>query len=249
MSANRALMVMPLRSYFGQDEAAFFRNLAVRVRPSIVTVEDTVNNGSFCAGCVIHKTKSDTFVLTKKKKVHQPGLVVHFSEKPPKPAECLASGRYFAVLATGEVNDTCESVIWKDPVEESDTLVFVPSSTTSYEKIKCFISKASCESAAGDASPDTELEGSKDLFITLCQHKETNNMVSTPVFSKTAKANGVVLTDCICQDEHGNDGEDGYAQKICLSATGVEKDLKLMIGDDWKEALSVIHEKKAKAER
>ena len=89
-----------------------------------VIVEDT-GKGNYCVGCVINKTKEDAFVLTDVKMVQQ-GLVVHFSEEPPKLAKWLASGDTCKVVTWKDpVAESDQVVTWKDPVAESDVLIFV----------------------------------------------------------------------------------------------------------------------------
>ena len=83
--------------------------------------------------------------------------------------------------------------------------------------MKSFITKVSCGSTAGDASPDSELEGSRGLFMTLCHHKEIDCIVSSPVLCKTRKAipkaNGIVFSDCTSFD--GKD-ESAHAYQLVM---------------------------------
>lgn len=214
-------------SFWTQDETEVFRQLALRVAPSVVVVEDKENSGLF-SGCVIHKTNSDTFVLTcrHKKDMTVSDLVVHFSDNSAKAAKCIAWSPFLAVLAIGEEHTTCNSVFWTDPVIDSVALILVPKSTSSYLKIKGFTS-GSCEAAAGHAPPDSVIAESRDYFITLCHHGNTKMMVSTPVFNKGGKGTGVVISDC-------EDKGDGIPQKICLSGTGLMRLLQKIIGrDNW----------------
>lgn len=211
-------------SFWMQDEV--FRKLALRVAPSVVVVEDK-KNSCFFPGCVIHKTDSDTFVLTQEITDKESDLVVHFSDNSAKPAKSIATGPWFDVLAVGEEHKTCKSVSWTDPVIDSHVLILVPKSTSSYQKIIGFTS-GSCEAAAGDDPPVSVIDRSRDLFITSCHHGKTEMMVSTPVFNKSGKGTGVVVSDC-------EQKSDGVPQKICLSNAGLMDYLQIITKEEnWK---------------
>ncbi|TVU10096.1 hypothetical protein EJB05_43604, partial [Eragrostis curvula] len=214
----------------------FFRDLATKVAPSVVIVED-IATGSFWSGCVIHKTKRDTFILTQER-IHRPKLLVHFSDYSTKPAEFLGSHSGFAVIATGEPHESCRSINLSDPINDTDVLTLVPKSRSSFEDVKGFITKASCCSTSGDGPVDSVVPATRDYFIASCCHPWTIVMVTTPVFNKNGEANGFVISDC------RNAKMYGMTHKVCIRPFVVKRILKSMMEEEnWKHQLSVLSDR------
>lgn len=87
-------------------------------------MEDKHNSDLFSA-CAIHKINSDTFVLTHEDIDKVSDLVVHFSNNSTKPTKSIAFRPLFVVLAVREEHKTCNSVLWTDPIIDSEALILV----------------------------------------------------------------------------------------------------------------------------
>lgn len=185
----------------------------------------------FWAGCVIHKTSTDTYILTQSKFITRNcQLIVHFSKGKALDAQWLIGRErdQFAVLHLRAPHEASTPIqFYHGSLDYSEALCIVPKLPLSFQRFWGRITKPSCASARDDGTVVPNMH-----FIYNCHHEKTALMISAPVFHKDGCVSGFVVTDCMVKDSAGKVDQHS---KICLKAMAVETKLQTLLdSDNWR---------------
>ncbi|KAF8726479.1 hypothetical protein HU200_019665 [Digitaria exilis] len=188
-------------------------------------IERTDEQPKFCVGCVIHKSETDTYILTQSKFITRNcRLIIHFSVGEKLDAQWLTGreGDQSAVLHLGVQHHASTPIqFYNGSIGYSEALCIVPKEPSSFQRFWGRITKPSCASARDDGTVVPNMH-----FIYNCHHEGTALMTPAPVFHQDGGVSGFVVTDAGKADIHS---------KLCLKAMAVEMKLQTLLdSDNWR---------------
>ncbi|CAL5064761.1 unnamed protein product [Urochloa decumbens] len=222
-----------------QGYIQYRRGLCEAASSSVVKLEKTTDGRSnFCVGCVIHKTSTDTFILTQSKFITQNcHLIVHFRDGIEQEAQLLTRSDQFAVLHLGAAHGASTPIQFHHgSIAYSEALCIVPKQPSSFQSFWGRIARPSCASTRDDGTLVPNMH-----FIYSCHHEDTALMTPAPVFHKDGGVSGFVVGDCMTRDRTGYKVD--QHSKLCLKAMAVEEKLQTLLdSDNWRAALEKLSE-------